>query len=154
MSLVGKPAPQLRLIDTQTEYVSLEQFSGQKVILAFYPAAFSGICDTEMCTFRDQIARLNAAQVAVIGISPDSPFANKKFAEVYGINFPLLSDLHLDAARAYGVVFENFAFVEGYTACNRAVFIIDESGLISFQWAGEHPGIEPDYDAVLKAAGA
>ena len=85
----------------------------------------------------------------VLGISPDSPFANAKFAEVHGITFPLLSDLHLEATKAFGVEFPNFAFVEGYTSCNRAVFIIGEHGTVTFEWVGEHPGMQPDYDAVL-----
>ena len=119
--------------------------------MAFYPAAFSGICDKEMCIFQDRLAALNDANATVLGISPDSPFANAKFAEIHGLGFELLSDLHLDVARSYGVLFENFAFVDGYTACNRAVFVLDESGVVTWAWAGEHPGIEPDYDAVMAA---
>ena len=151
MSLVGKPAPDFTLINTSKEPVALSSLRGKKVILAFYPAAFSGICDKEMCIFQDRLAALNDANATVLGISPDSPFANAKFAEIHGLSFELLSDLHLDAARAYGVLFENFAFVDGYTACNRAVFVLDESGVVTWDWAGEHPGMEPDYDAVMAA---
>ena len=151
MSLVGKPAPDFTLINTGKKPVALSSLRGKKVILAFYPAAFSGICDKEMCIFQDRLAALNDANATVLGISPDSPFANAKFAEIHGLSFELLSDLHLDAARAYGVLFENFAFVEGYTACNRAVFVLDESGVVTWAWAGEHPGMEPDYDAVMAA---
>ena len=67
------------------------------------------------------------------------------------ISFPLLSDLPLQAARDYGVEFENFAFIDGYTACNRAVFIIGEDGSVIYEWVAEHPGIEPDYDEVMAA---
>ncbi len=151
MSLVGKPAPDFTLINTGKKPVALSSLRGKKVIVAFYPAAFSGICDKEMCIFQDRLAALNDANATVLGISPDSPFANAKFAETHGLSFELLSDLHLDAARAYGVLFENFAFVEGYTACNRAVFVLDESGVVTWAWAGEHPGMEPDYDAVMAA---
>ena len=151
MSLVGQSAPEVSLVNTSRELVKLSSLRGQKVILAFYPAAFSGICDKEMCVFQDRLAALNEANATVLGISPDSPFANSKFAEVNGITFPLLSDLHLAAAEAYGVVFENFAFIEGYRACNRAVFVIDEAGTVTWSWAGDHPGMEPDYDAVIAA---
>jgi peroxiredoxin len=151
MSLVGQKAPEFALINTSREPVSLSSLRGKKVIVAFYPAAFSGICDKEMCTFQARLATLNGANATVLGISPDSPFTNSKFAELNGLEFDLLSDLHLDAAKAYGVVFENFAFIDGYTACNRAVFVIDEQGTVTWAWAGDHPGMEPDYDAVMAA---
>ena len=153
MSLIGSPAPAISLINTHTDPVTLESYRGKTVLLAFYPAAFSGICDEEMCVFRDSLSALNKANAVVLGISPDSPFANKKFAEDYNLDFDLLSDLHLAAADAYGVRFENFAFVDGYTACNRAVFVIDGEGSVRFEWVAEHPGIQPDYSAVLAAAG-
>ena len=152
MSLLGTAAPDVALINTARERVSLSELrGGQRLIIAFYPAAFSGLCDQEMCTFQGHLARLNEASVQVVGISPDSPFANAKFAEAYGLTFPLLSDLHLVAATAFGVRFENFAFIEGYTAFNRAVFVVDEAVNIGFEWVGEHPGMLPDYDAVLAA---
>ena len=154
MPAIGDQAPNIRLIDTEKTPVELASLRGQTVILAFYPAAFSGICDKEMCTFNDSLAALNQANATVIGVSPDSPFANQKFAEVNGIKFKLLSDLHLDAARAFDVFFENFAFIEGYTACNRAVFIIDGNGTVAYKWVGEHPGMEPDYAEVIAAAQA
>ena len=151
MTLLNQAAPEFTLLTTKLEPLKLSELRGKTVVLAFYPAAFSGICDTEMCTFQSNLSRLNDANAVVVGVSPDSPFANAKFKETYNLEFDLLSDLHLEAARAYGVLFENFARVEGYTACNRAVFIIDEGGTITFAWAGEHPGMEPDYEQVLAA---
>ena len=149
MSLLNQPAPSFSLINTQKEKVNLSDYKGSKVILAFYPAAFSGICDQEMCIFEDRLAKLNNAQSKVLGISPDSPFANAKFAEVNGVTFPLLSDLHLNATKQYNVEFENFAFIEGYTVCNRAVFVIDEEGTVIYEWIAENPGVQPDYDEVM-----
>ena len=149
MVLLNQPAPNFTLINSKKEEVSLSEFLGTKVVLAFYPAAFSGICDQEMCIFEDRLKQLNSAQAQVVGISPDSPFANAKFAEVNGITFPLLSDLHLQATRDYGVAFENFAFIKGYTACNRAIFVVGEDGKIIYEWIAEHPGIQPNYDEVM-----
>ena len=151
MTLLNQTAPDFTLINTEKEQVKLADHRGKKIVLAFYPAAFSGICDQEMCIFEERLDQLNNAQALVFGISPDSPFANAKFAEVNNISFPLLSDLHLRAARDYGVEFENFAFIDGYTACNRAVFILGEDGSIVYEWVAEHPGIEPDYDEVMAA---
>ena len=153
MPLLGTDCPDATLIGTDKKSVSLSEVrAGGGLIIAFYPAAFSGLCDQEMCVFQGHLARLNEANTQVVGISPDSPFANRKFAEVHELAFPLLSDLHLDAARAFGVLFENFAHIEGYTACNRAVFVVDASGKVVYEWVGEHPGMLPDYDAVLAAA--
>mgnify|MGYP001234620654 FL=1 len=151
MSLLNQTAPDFTLIDSKQEEVRLSEHIGKKVVLAFYPAAFSGICDQEMCVFEERLDQLNTAQAHVFGISPDSPFANAKFAEVNGISFPLLSDLHLQVTHQYEVKFENFAFIEGYTACNRAVFVIGEDGTVVYEWVAEHPGIEPDYDEVIAA---
>ena len=151
MSLLNQTAPDFTLINSKQEEVRLSEPIGKKVVLAFYPAAFSGICDQEMCVFEERLAQLNTAQAHVFGISPDSPFANAKFAEVNGISFPLLSDLHLQVTHQYEVKFENFAFIEGYTACNRAVFVIGEDGTVVYEWVAEHPGIEPDYDEVIAA---
>lgn len=151
MSLLNQTAPDFTLINSKQEEVRLSEHIGKKVVLAFYPAAFSGICDQEMCVFEERLAQLNTAQAHVFGISPDSPFANAKFAEVNGISFPLLSDLHLQVTHQYEVKFENFAFIEGYTACNRAVFVIGEDGTVVYEWVAEHPGIEPDYDEVIAA---
>ena len=151
MSLLNQSAPDFTLIDTQKAPIKLSDYLGSKVVLAFYPAAFSGICDEEMCIFEGRLDHLNKAQAKVFGISPDSPFANKKFAEVNAISFPLLSDLHLDATRKYGVAFDNFAHIDGYTACNRAVFIVGEDGKVIYEWIAEHPGFQPNYDEVLAA---
>ena len=151
MPLLKQTAPDFTLINTEKEQVKLSDYLGKKIVLAFYPAAFSGICDQEMCIFEDRLDQLNNANAHVFGISPDSPFANAKFAEVNNISFPLLSDLHLHATRDYGLEFENFAFIEGYTACDRAVFIIGEDARVSYEWIAEHPGIEPDYDEVMAA---
>ena len=151
MSLLNQTAPDFTLINSKQEEVRLSEHIGKKVVLGFYPAAFSGICDQEMCVFEERLAQLNTAQAHVFGISPDSPFANAKFAEVNGISFPLLSDLHLQVTHQYEVKFENFAFIEGYTACNRAVFVIGEDGTVVYEWVAEHPGIEPDYDEVIAA---
>ena len=151
MSLLNQTAPDFTLINSKQEEVRLSEHIGRKVVLAFYPAAFSGICDQEMCVFEERLAQLNTAQAHVFGISPDSPFANAKFAEVNGISFPLLSDLHLQVTHQYEVKFENFAFIEGYTACNRAVFVIGEDGTVVYEWVAEHPGLEPDYDEVIAA---
>jgi peroxiredoxin len=151
---VGSTAPQFTLIDTERKPRSLSDFSGKKTVLLFYPGAFTGACSKEMCTFRDSLAKFNAVNAQIVGISVDSPFANQAFAEKNGLTFPLLSDFTRETAKAYAGVYDNFGGVPGYTAAKRAVFVIDEKGKITYTWVSEDkPAAEPPYDEVIKAVG-
>ena len=149
---VGQPAPGFTLKDTEMKDRSLAEFKGKKVMLAFYPAAFTGICTKEMCTFRDSLAQLNSANTQVLGISTDTPFANKAFGKEHGITFPLLSDVNRDAIKAYDVVFPDLAGIKGLTVAKRAVFVIDGGGVVRYTWVAPEPKVEPNYAEVLAAA--
>jgi glutaredoxin-dependent peroxiredoxin len=148
MPKIGEKAPDFTLFDTNREKRSLQDFAGRKTVIAFYPGAFTGVCTDEMCQLRDQLGELNDAEAQVVGISVDSPFANSAFAEKNSLSFPLLSDLERQAVLAYGVKLPNFAGVEGYTAAQRAVFVLDQHGIVRYSWIAENPGILPDYDKV------
>ena len=150
---LNAPAPTFTLSDHARNKVSLADFKGQQVVLAFFPAAFTGVCEKELCTFRDALADLNNLDATVLGVSTDGPFANAAFAEKNNLNFPLLSDVSHQTVKDYGVALENFAGVEGYTASQRAVFIVDAEGNLSWSWVAPNPGVEPDYDAVKAALG-
>lgn len=149
---VGQKAPNVDLIDTDKKPLRISDFKGKPAVLLFYPGAFTGVCTKEMCSFRDSLSRYNQLGVTVLGISVDSPFANKGFKDANNINFPLLSDYAREAVKAYGVVLENFAGLNGYTASKRAVFVLDKDQNIRFKWVGENPGIEPDYNVVAREA--
>jgi peroxiredoxin len=151
MSLTGQTAPDFALFNTSKTEVSLSGLRGQKVVLAFFPAAFTGVCEKELCTFRNGLADMNAVGGTVLGISVDSPFANKAFAAKNEINFPLLSDYTRSTVNAYGIAFDNFAGMDGYVAANRAVFVVDESGTVIYEWVAPTLGTEPDYAAVQAA---
>lgn len=151
MSLLGQAAPDFNLVNHANERVSLSGLRGKKVILAFFPAAFTGVCKQEMCTFQDSLSELNAANAAVYGISVDARFSQAVFASQNGLEFELLSDYTRSTVNAYGVALENFAGMEGYTASQRAVFIVDEEGKVTYEWVGANPGIEPNYDEVKAA---
>ena len=151
MVQVNEAAPDFTLFDTERNQVSLSGLRGSKVVIAFYPAAFTGVCTAEMCTFRDSMEALNQANAKVLGISADSPWSNGAFSQKNQVNFPLLSDFDRATIRAYGVAFENFGGMPGYTASQRAVFIVNEEGVITYRWVGENPGVQPNYDEVLAA---
>ena len=151
MSLLGTTAPDFALPSHKREVVALSSLRGKKVILAFYPAAFTGVCQKEVCAFRDALADLNNANATVLGISVDAPFANAAFAEKNALNFALLSDYNRVAVGAYGVAHNDFAGMPGYTAAKRSVFVVNEEGNVTYEWIAPNPGVEPDYEAVAAA---
>lgn len=150
---VGESAPDFTLKDTQMQPVSLADFRGRRVVLLFFPAAFSGVCTKEMCTFRDSMAELNNLDAQVLGISVDLPYALSEFRKANGLEFPLLSDFDRRAVEAYGVVDRAFAGFSSGVAM-RSVFVIDANGLIAWEWIAENQGQAPDYDAVRAAVKA
>ncbi len=150
----GTQAPDFSLVDTENEAHSLADHRGRKLVIAFFPAAFSGVCDTEMCAFRDSLAELNDMDADVVGISVDPRFSNKEFATKHRLNFPILSDYKREAITAYDVVHDGFGGMEGYTAATRSVFVVDEDGTISWVWVAPSPPTEPDYDDVKAAVRA
>tara|TARA_B110000240_G_scaffold63573_1_gene72437 strand:- start:1637 stop:2119 length:483 start_codon:yes stop_codon:yes gene_type:complete len=147
MVSVGDPAPDFTLMANDRNMVTLSDSIGNKVVLAFYPAAFTGVCTTEMCTFTDSISNFENMEVEVFGISVDSIFSNNEFANKNSIGFPLLSDTNRDATNSYGVGI-SFVMPE-YIAAQRSVFIIDEDGRIGYSWVAENPGIEPNYQEIF-----
>ncbi len=147
---VGQKAPNFTLADAFRKPVSLSDYAGKKVVLFFYPGAFTAVCEKEMCTIRDQMADFNAGGAQVLGISVDAPAANKAFAEKNGLKFPLLSDYTRYVSAAYCGLVNNFAGLVGLTAANRAAFIIDANGTVTYAWISENPGVEPPYDEVKK----
>jgi len=152
MSLLGQTAPDFTLLSHKREKISLGDLrQNGRVVLAFYPAAFTGVCEKELCAFRDSLADLNGLNATVVGISVDAPFSNAAFAAKNGVEFPLLSDYTRGTVRAYGIALDDFAGMPGYTASKRAVFIVDQSGKVTYEWVGPNPGVEPDY-AAIKAA--
>jgi peroxiredoxin len=148
---VGSKAPEFTLFDEDKKPRSLSEFLGKKVVLAFFPGAFTGVCTKELCTFRDAMSNFNNLNAQVIGISVDAPFANKAFATQNNLQFPLLSDYMCVVSKQYGGVHEDFAGMKGYSASKRAVFIIDANGTVKYAWVSENPGVEPDYNAITQA---
>ena len=150
---VGDAAPDFTLKAHDKSEVTLSSFSGSRVILSFYPAAFTGVCQNQACSSNDQHKTLGSTDCVVLGISVDAPFSNNAFRDANGIDYPLLSDVHREVINAYGVTFENFA-IDGYTVAQRSVFVVEADGTIGYAWYAENPGVEPDYDALFAHLGA
>jgi peroxiredoxin len=148
---IGSKAPEFTLFDADKKPRSLSEFKGKIIVLAFFPGAFTGVCTKEFCTFRDAMSNFNALQAQIVGISVDAPFANKAFALQNTLQFPLLSDYSREVSKQYCGVYEDFAGMKGYSASKRAVFIIDANGIVKYVWISENPGVEPEYDEIVKA---
>jgi glutaredoxin-dependent peroxiredoxin len=144
---VGSKAPEFTLPDQDRQPVTLSQQRGKPVVLAFFPAAFSSVCQKELCTFRDAIGRLNQAKAQVYGISVDSFFALKAFRDQQQLTFPLLSDFNKQAIRDYGVFNEDMIGLKGIA--KRAVFVLDKEGAVRHREVLEDARNEPDYDRVF-----
>ena len=144
---VGEQAPDFTLRDQHGVEFSLSSVLGKKaVLLVFYPFAFSGTCQGELCQLRDELATYEDENVQVLGVSVDSPFALKAWANQEGYQFPLLSDFwpHGAVAQSYGV------FNEAVGMALRGTFLIDVSGVVRFAEVNA-PGEARDQDAWKKA---
>ncbi|TNE92617.1 MAG: redoxin domain-containing protein [Deltaproteobacteria bacterium] len=150
----GTAAPDFTLFQSKGETVTLSELRGNKVVLVFFPAAFTGLCQEELCSFQDALAQFNDMNAKVLGISVDGLFTVMAFKSQNGLEFPVLTDYSRSTVRAYDVALDNFAGMEGYTASQRAVFVIDAEGTIAWSWQGANPGVLPDYDAVAAAVAA
>src|SRR5215212_4725501 len=146
---VGSKAPDFTLMSQDREPVTLSAERGHPVVLAFFPAAFSSVCQKELCTFRDQLGRLDHAHARVFGISVDTFFALKAFHSDQKLTFPLLSDFNKQVIRDYGVFNEDMIGLKGIA--KRAVFVIDGSGVVRYREVLEDARNEPDYDKVFSA---
>jgi glutaredoxin-dependent peroxiredoxin len=151
---IGDKAPEFTLFDTDRKARTLKEFLGKKTVIVFYPGAFTGVCTKEVCAFRDALATFNSLNAQVVGISVDSPFANKAFADHNRLTFPILSDVTKETSKAYAGLYDGFAGVPGLTASKRSVFILDASGVVKYAWITDNPGVEPNYDEVTKAVNA
>jgi len=125
----GSAAPDFTLPDTGRTPVTLsELWRDRPVLLVFYPFAFSHICEGEICQVRDELAGYTDENVQVVGVSVDTPFALKAWADRQGLTFPLLSDFwpHGAVAQSYGV------FNDQGGMANRGTFLIDGTGTVRF----------------------
>ena len=133
----GQEAPDFTLKDQDGDDVTLASFRGaQNVVVVFYPFTFSGVCEGELCSLRDEMSDFESVKAQVLAISCDSRHAQKRWAVEKGFTFPLLSDFwpHGAVARAYGV------FNEQLGCANRATFVVDIDGKVVDTFASENLG--------------
>ena len=149
----GDKAPDFTLYDADKKERSLSGLltKGGKTVLAFFPGAFTGVCTTEMCTFRDMFDELQKMKGTVVGISVNDPFSNKAFAEKHNLQFTLLSDFKREVTQKYGVSWADLGGVKGYNVANRAIFVVNDSGSVVYSWVAPNPGTLPNFDEIRSA---
>lgn len=135
MSLLGKPAPDFTLPASTGQDVTLSSFKGQQnVVLVFYPLDFSPVCSMQLPEYSGRQDDFADAGAVVLGINRDSIHAHKAWAAEYGIDVPLLADMTLKVARAYGVAIDERGI------SGRAVFLIDKEGVVRYEHVEAAPG--------------
>lgn len=148
---VGQHVPDVTLVSPDRKPVQLSEFLGKPTVLLFFPGAFTGVCTKEACAFRDSMARFTGLQGQVLGVSVDSPFAQKAFADANRLNFTFLSDFNRQAVKAFGIEDSHFAGGALPGVAKRSVFVLDRGGTVRYKWVSDTPAVEPNYDEVAEA---
>ena len=147
---IGEKAPEFTLLNTDKQEVSLSSYQGKNVVILFFPLAFTGVCTTELCEMRDNIATYSNLNAEVVAISVDSPFTLEKFKAEQSLPFPLLSDFNKTAAAAYDSLYEDFVLgLKG--VAKRSAFVVDAEGVIQYAEVLKNAGNVPNFDAVKAA---
>jgi peroxiredoxin len=142
----GQRAPDFLLPATPDQRISLAEFRGRPVVLAFFPAAWSPVCDDQLTQYQAALPAFSRRRATLLGISCDGIWCHVAFARHRGLHFPLLSDFEPKGtvARRYGV----YDTDEG--TAGRALFVLDDDGTIT--WSHLSPsGVNPGTEGVLAA---
>ena len=139
----GTPAPDFTLPSTSGQPVSLFSLRGRKVLLAFFPAVFTRVCDAELCGFRDDFSDFTAADATVVPISTDTTERQREFKEAERLPMDLLSDADGRVSRQYGV------YQEKRNRSERAYVLIDRDGMVRWRHVEEHGGFRRENAELL-----
>ena len=144
---IGQAAPAFKLFNSEKEEVALTDFLGKKVIIHFFPQAFTGVCTTQLCTMRDNLNYYTDLNAVVLGISVDSVFTLGKFKEEQNYNFSLLSDFNKEVSKVYDAIYDSWILnMNGVS--KRAAFVIDSNGLVQYAEVLESAGDLPNFEAI------
>ncbi len=144
---IGDNAPDFTLFDSDKAEVTLTSFKDKNVVILFFPAAFTGVCTSELCSVRDSMNIYSGLNAQVLAISVDSVFTLNKFKADQSYNFPLLSDFNKEVSQAYGAYYENWILnMKGVS--KRSAFVVDKEGKIRYAEVLESAGDIPDFDKI------
>ena len=144
---VGRKAPDFTLYSSEGKPVSLSGFKGRKVVIHFFPLAFTGVCTTQLCTLRDTFGTYRHRDAEVLAISVDSPFTLAKFKAEQNLPFTLLSDFNKDVSRTFGALYDEFVMgMRGVS--RRAAFVVDEEQNLIYSEVLESAQDLPDFESI------
>ena len=148
---VGDAAPNFTLKSAANEAYTLADYKGKKnVLLLFFPAVGTSVCEKELCSTRDSMKDYENLNAQVFAISVDGPFAQKLWSDKHQFNFPVLSDFNKDVSKAYDAFYDVWLAgkfdLKGVS--KRSAFVIDKNGTIQYAEVLENAGEEPNYSAV------
>ncbi|WP_336337827.1 redoxin domain-containing protein [Haloarcula brevis] len=154
MVSTGDTAPDISatLANGEVEAFELSDHLGDgPVVLAFFPGAFTPPCSNEMVALQEHLGDFHDAGATVLGVSADSAFSLNSFREEHGLEFDLVSDMGRSAIQDYGleIDIEDLGLLG---VANRAVFVVDGDGEVTYSWVADDPTNEPDYEALVDAA--
>lgn len=145
----GDFLPDVIVYTTAAEAKPLSQLAqGKPLVLLFFPAAHTRVCEKELCTFRDGLRAYNELGAEVYGLSVDTPWTLGAYARELGLAFPLVSDYNKEATKAFGLEI-SLRGLPGFS--QRAAYVVDASGRIVWAWVAEVPAQEPPYEEVAAA---
>lgn len=146
MLQTGTFAPDFSLFATPDQKIKLSEFRGKRVILAFYPADWSPVCGDQMALYNESLRFFHQHNAELIGISVDGKWCHLSFSQDRNLHFPLLADFEPKGA----VARQYDAFDPETGECKRALYVIDESGIIRWHYLSP-VGINPGADGILDA---
>ena len=149
----GDDAPEFtnKVANGEVEEFSLSDAVGDgPVLLAFFPGAFTPPCSNEMSALEEHADDFEDAGASVYGVSADSPFSLNAFREEYDLSFPLVSDMSRETIQSYDLEID-IEDLGLYAVANRAVYVLDDDGVVSYAWEADSPENEPDYEELLDA---
>ncbi|WP_324758870.1 redoxin domain-containing protein [Haloarcula sp. GH36] len=149
----GDSAPNITatIANGEVEAFDLSEHLGDgPVVLAFFPGAFTPPCSNEMVALQNHIGDFEDAGATVLGVSADSAFSLNAFRDEHGLEFDLVSDMGRQAIQDYGleIDIEDLGLLG---VANRAVFVLDDDGTVSYTWTTDDPTVEPDYEELIDA---
>jgi glutaredoxin-dependent peroxiredoxin len=149
----GDKAPSFKLFNTEKKEVSSEDYAGKTLIVHFFPAAFTGVCTTQLCTVRDAITMYKNDKCDVVAISVDMPFTLGKFKELNNLPFEVLSDFNKETSTAFGALCDTWIMnLKGVS--KRSAFVIDGNGTIQYAEVLESAGDLPNFAAINETVAA
>ena len=146
----GARAPDFTLSDQHDNEVSLGDFAGSKLVIAFYPGDFSPVCSDQLSVYQEVLGEIEARGAKLVGVSVDSVFCHRAFAERLGTSIPLLADFHPkgEVCEAYG------ALIAERGHANRSLVLVDEQGTVAWSHATPTPLEIPGANLIFDALGA